>query len=1754
MTGSVHYGGQLIALLVKHWKIKIRHPVATIMELFCPAFMVLLITLLPILFGVNLSVINSSSETRLKADLNAERRDNVNALIGLNMSAASVPRDSVEVFSELVEIEDYATQQQSPMFWLFNKATLSWMGNSCWCKTLAIAGPSSSDLAAYLANMYTAYTDLYDSSGKKHNLYRFSQFSAELADWNVQAVGHLIKTSPMPVWTGLISEGLANFETPSQFGMSDVAQNLVRISENETCLEGFRVEDISCLANEACYNRVLTTRCGYTLTETLLMFEVQEIIINEALKLRHQGDLQTVFVPVCGSATDQSPYFLEYESEKEIESVMKFANYGEPRNSSAKDAHEPFCGAIILDEKGNDGLTATIRLDSTWLSFHGAQYYRWLTKEEVVPGRMGMHANYSSPPSAKSWYMRQGFLALQLLIGRFYEHKRTGDLNTLTENDYLEEWDALERYRFVPFPSAPHPSSAGLQKLADLFEMLYWAFAFVVAVQVGDIVKERRHRHFMKISGGLTDWVYHLTLFLSIFITSLISSSVMSVVLTTLVFHNSNFVPLFILLLLLSLASSSFALACSALFSSERLAAVIAFLIYGGTAFVVEVTVNLPLCILPGAAAHAASKLMVYLEVSQRGLTFGSYVEDVWGASAGGLSLICISSFVIWWTVFYYAEQVITYPGITAVTKKWYFPILPSYWRGIISHDVRQSEALAAFYKEKGLTLRHVTREYPAGVVGVRNVTMRAPLGKCAVLLGKNGAGKSTLISLVVHTQSPSYGTVIAPPPGRLGFCPQHSMLWSELTVGDHIDLWCGLRGTGYRDECLTLAAQLNLTEQWKVQAGKLSGGQRRCLSVVLAFAGDPDLVVLDEPSTGLDANARIRLDRAILTARNPHRALLVSTHYMDEAETLADDVVLLDEGEVLHRESSLKEQNTALTLIEESMEELEIDSISASTPDLSHLFQRIDVPTDRNDSIPCERFGRIIDPYPGDGLHLEKPNSWYRDGIQETVGGWKQFSTLLVQRRLRLFRREWRTTLSLLVIPAIVLACLLSLIELGEAILSSPAYSVSSLVSQPASVITIPVAGLDNSTLELTASHTVQYNVTPVNSSTSPEFSDYLLSTRFSRDQSSVGAFYRQKSTYQIWHNTTYHHSAPAFASIEANRRLHEAGAPQISFVNHPLPVTNFEGLRLAKATITVIAIATAMSFIPGPVISFAVLEKRSGITDQLQVAGVLPLPYWASNLVADFTWIGVGTSIAGLLILIIFDSDPFAKSSNWSIVTAMLLGSFALCVIPFTYLLSFLFRDRTRALVSTVVCGIVLTSLIAIGLFAVANIPPDSCDNCYDVVNYVSWCLNILPHFALGNGLLKAAFWGTAYNIEPWSSNMLGSCQPTDLGGAEECIAGPVDNIIFLLALAPVYFSFLVFRVPRRWSSHRGSIRNVATAPLVELRDVSKAYGSKTVVNCVSFKIETGEVVGLLGSNGAGKTTLFKMLCGFEAPTSGCLSVCGEPSPSSKDGRSISTARTRIGYCPQHDTLWDSLSPKEHLNIYCRLRGVSNGDVESAIDQLIAYTGLEGDFPDRPSVKLSGGNRRKLSMAIALTGSPSVVLLDEPTAGMDPIARQRVWDLIRNVSTSGERAVVGRIDIVTSHNMEEAEAVCSRVVLLSRGIVQCTGTPRAISELYSPGVAAWVICRLSEQDDSDEPANVEELALRIVNECPVSALQLLQINATVAHYASKTEASSSVSVLWTWFSANKGRLRVTGGLIDALRVNFKPLGSNKGKKSKVN
>ena len=231
-----------------------------------------------------------------------------------------------------------------------------------------------------------------------------------------------------------------------------------------------------------------------------------------------------------------------------------------------------------------------------------------------------------------------------------------------------------------------------------------------------------------------------------------------------------------------------------------------------------------------------------------------------------------------------------------------------------------------------------------------------------------------------------------------------------------------------------------------------------------------------------------------------------------------------------------------------------------------------------------------------------------------------------------------------------------------------------------------------------------------------------------------------------------------------------------------------------------------------------------------------------------------------------------------------------------------------------------------------------------------------------------------------------------------------------------------------------------NRSSVDAVRLLRLRKAYGSKMAVQSCSLAVSPGECFGLLGVNGAGKTTTFKMLTGEVLPTSGEMAIAG-----CSVGSDRTAAARNCGYVPQFGGLIGTLTAREHLELVAALRGIAGPSVDVEVRRLIALLGL-GKQTALVS-QFSGGNRRKLSMAMALVGSPPVVLLDEPTTGMDPRARRALWDTVLSVSRGGSAVVL------TTHSMEECEALCSRIAIMVDGKVAALGSQQHLKERYGVG-----------------------------------------------------------------------------------------------------
>jgi lipooligosaccharide transport system ATP-binding protein len=252
-----------------------------------------------------------------------------------------------------------------------------------------------------------------------------------------------------------------------------------------------------------------------------------------------------------------------------------------------------------------------------------------------------------------------------------------------------------------------------------------------------------------------------------------------------------------------------------------------------------------------------------------------------------------------------------------------------------------------------------------------------------------------------------------------------------------------------------------------------------------------------------------------------------------------------------------------------------------------------------------------------------------------------------------------------------------------------------------------------------------------------------------------------------------------------------------------------------------------------------------------------------------------------------------------------------------------------------------------------------------------------------------------------------------------------------------------------------------------MIRARDLHKRFGDFEAVRGIDVDVRAGEAFGFLGPNGAGKSSTMRMIAAVSPPSAGDLSILGlDPA---KDGSAI---RARLGVCPQEDTLDTELTVRENLLVYGRYFGLPRAEVNARADELLGFVQLI----DKQHAKvddLSGGMKRRLTIARSLINQPELLLLDEPTTGLDPQARHLLWDKLFRLKQQGVTLVL------TTHYMDEAEQLCDRLVVMDGGLIVAEGSPLELIRQHSTREVAELRFGVGEHESL--AAKVADLADRV-------------------------------------------------------------------------
>jgi len=238
----------------------------------------------------------------------------------------------------------------------------------------------------------------------------------------------------------------------------------------------------------------------------------------------------------------------------------------------------------------------------------------------------------------------------------------------------------------------------------------------------------------------------------------------------------------------------------------------------------------------------------------------------------------------------------------------------------------------------------------------------------------------------------------------------------------------------------------------------------------------------------------------------------------------------------------------------------------------------------------------------------------------------------------------------------------------------------------------------------------------------------------------------------------------------------------------------------------------------------------------------------------------------------------------------------------------------------------------------------------------------------------------------------------------------------------------------------------------PVIEVRDLTRTFGSFTAVDAISFDVEKGEVFGFLGANGAGKTTAIRMLIGLLVPTSGSARVAGYDVYTQAEA-----IKRSIGYMSQRFSLYEDLTVRENFRLFGGIYGVSGREIRERSSEMISRLGLEHEASTKVR-ELPLGWKQKVAFSVALLHRPSALFLDEPTGGVDPITRRQFWEMIYETASEGTTV------FVTTHYMDEAE-YCDRVSIMTDGRIEALGTPAELMQRFGTSTVDELFVRLARR-----------------------------------------------------------------------------------------
>ncbi|CAF1258424.1 unnamed protein product [Rotaria sp. Silwood1] len=1366
----------------------------------------------------------------------------------------------------------------------------------------------------------------------------------------------------------------------------------------------------------------------------------------------------------------------------------------------------------------------------------------------------------------------------------------------------------------------------------NFFVPLFYSIIYVVTfiLNVGYIVEERANKtkEYLRIF-GLRTWVNNLVWvtrsMLIYFILTCISTLLSKVAFngsssqwnsaSKAVFNNTHWTVLWTVLFVYSIQVSTFAVFFGQLFKRTLLAKLIGLIIWILT-FIdyysrAPVGLRYFLCLFPNAGLLFCIQVMEQYERRSSGMvTYGELYSNIfeYRLYIGLCLLLMLIYSVIYMFLAIYVERV--NPGEFGISQPWNYLFKKSYWTSSavvrpsdignnfskIDNDISNNNhwiEMNNIEKKKNPSMKidHLTKTFK-NVQAVSNLSLDFYPGEVCTLLGHNGAGKTTTTFILVGMLKPTSGSVtiqgldnqihIEEVRHYLGFCPQYDILYDELSVEEHLELIAKMRHLDkqlMKESIEIILNLIGLTNDRNTLSKDLSGGMKRRLSIGISLINNPKVIILDEPTSGIDPYNRRLIWAIIRKLKLTGKCVLLTTHFLEEADVLSDRIAIMSRGRlqangtpdflkqrtdfeyrllvdkqeecfsdritqfiqeyvgnvVLERESAAelvygikrgesKQIELLINALDQNKQTIGINSYGLSMTTIEDVFLRLVQEEDENDPTQ-ENTKRQLD------------DQVFRKQYQRVYGFdlfWTRVRALLI-KRWHVSRRQISLFLGFFLLSIIAEILFVSAVptpkEIQTSLSNNPRVTDAQVTLIPSIYNSQTIVAYANSNTNNIQTRLINYltdtGATIVNI-TDDNVLNYVRARYYESEDIFVNKYQLSFAAYNngtssspslrmnAYFSTVNFHTMPTSLGVAATNLYQfyaNSSSKSIVTINKPIITNPKSGSYLAE----VISVLYCFEVFPISLFSFLnsiiaaifigililtlVTERISHSKDLQLLTNLKKRIYWFSNWIFDFVLCLILISLLTIVVKIgaIANSKSDAEVHVYQNSSAtgyffFMYLMYTLASLPFLYVFSFIPNSSIMGFTNFFIINIITCVIDAVvtsfTVFIKNDTPSAGPTKVYTIVNVIrSIFAVLLPTVNLKQALSNIQLHENTGCISVYNS-LIGTKFSTNDSLMSTSRPGVgAQFIIFFVQIIFWWIILIVIESRRRirqcchgccccgndladstltdeWNDslldedvrrERQLIlqdNEMSKTSVIVVEDLVKKFTKRKAkssgkqnylaVNHLNFHVQKRACFGLLGANGAGKTTTFRMLVNDIKSTSGKIIINGKNMNEMK--RDL-----EIGFCPQFDWLIYDLTVSETLTLFARLKGVEASEISEMCNNMINIFGLEM-YGNRQVQKLSGGNKRKVSAALAFMANPALVFLDEPTTGLDAAAKRKLWKVIRAARD------VGLTIIMTSHSMEECEALCTKIGIMKMGQFMCLGNLQHLRNRFGNGYAVKV------------------------------------------------------------------------------------------------